>query len=82
MAEQKQDDQLEHNYSSYVRIRDVAQETCQRRWTIVRSGERWSGISVLTAWHDDDDDDIYITWYTLPSSFVRSAIFGQSEDLK
>ena len=26
MAEQKQDDQLEHTYSSYVRIRDVAQK--------------------------------------------------------
>ena len=24
MAEQKQDDQLEHTYSSYVRIQDVA----------------------------------------------------------
>ena len=24
MAEQKQNDQLEHTYSSYVRIRDVA----------------------------------------------------------
>ena len=24
MAKQKQDDQLEHTYSSYVRIRDVA----------------------------------------------------------
>ena len=23
-----------------------------------RSGERGSGISVLAAWHDDDDDDI------------------------
>ena len=31
MAEQKQDDQLEHTYSSYVRIRDVALKTCQRR---------------------------------------------------
>ena len=29
MAEQKQDDQLEHTYSSYVRIRDVALNTCQ-----------------------------------------------------
>ena len=29
MAEQKQDDQLEHTYSSYVRIRDVALKTCQ-----------------------------------------------------
>ena len=52
MAEQKQDDQLEHTYSSYVRIRDVALKTCQRRWTIGRSGERASGISVLAAWHD------------------------------
>ena len=27
----KQDDQLEHTYSSYVRIRDAALKTCQRR---------------------------------------------------
>ena len=38
--------------NSYVRIRDVALKTCQRRWTIGRSGERGSGISVLVAWHD------------------------------
>ena len=38
MAEQKQDDQLEHTYSSYVRIRDVALKTCQRPWTIGRNG--------------------------------------------
>ena len=56
MAEQKQDDQLEHTYSSYVRIRDVALKTCLRWWTIGKSGERGSGISVLVAWHDDDDD--------------------------
>ena len=55
MAKQKQDNQLEHTYSSYVRIRDVALKTCQKRWMIERSGERGSGISVLTAWHDDDD---------------------------
>ena len=36
---------------------DVALKTCQRRWTIGRSGERGSGISVLMARHDDDDDD-------------------------
>ena len=52
MAEQGQDDQLEHTYSSYVR-------TCQRRWTIGRSGERGSRISVLAARHDDDD---YKVW--------------------
>ena len=63
MGEQKQDDQLEHTYSSSVRIRDVALKTCQRQWTIGRSGERGSGISVLAAQHDDDDDDIYIYIY-------------------
>ena len=56
MAKQKQDDHLEHSYSSYARIRDVALKTCQRQWMIGRSGERGSGISVLAAWHDDDDD--------------------------
>ena len=31
MSEQQQDDQLEHTFISYVRIRDVALNTCQRR---------------------------------------------------
>ena len=44
-------------YSSYVRIRDVALKTCQKRWMIGRSGERGSRISVLAARHDDNDDD-------------------------
>ena len=43
-------------YSSSVRIRDVALKTCQKRWTIGRSGERGSGISVVAARHNDDDD--------------------------
>ena len=57
MAKLKQDDQLKHTYSSYVRIRDVALKTCQRRWTIGRSGKRGSVISVLAARHNEDDDD-------------------------
>ena len=57
MAVQKQDDQHEHTFSNYVRIRDVVQKTYLGRWTIGRSGERGSGISVLPARHDDDDDD-------------------------
>ena len=56
MAEQKQDDQHEHTFSNYVRIRDVVQKTCQRRWMIGKSGERGSGISVLPARYDDDDE--------------------------
>ena len=43
-----------------MRIRDVALKTCQKRWTIGRSGDRGSGISVLAVRHDDD---IYIYIY-------------------
>ena len=73
MAKQKQDDQLEHTYSSYVRIRDVTLKTCQKRWMIGRSSERGSRISVLVARHDDDDDlDRRNTWnhIILYKSFV------------
>ena len=59
MAVQKQDDQHEHTFSSYVRIRDVVLKTYLGRWTIGRSGERGSGISVLLARYDDDD----LPWY-------------------
>ena len=52
-------------YSSYVRIWDVALKTCQRRWMIGRSGERGSGISVLAARHNDDDDDTFMG-YLIP----------------
>ena len=55
MAEQKQDNQLEHTYSSYVRIQDVALKTCLRQWMIGRSGERGSEMSMLAARHDDDE---------------------------
>ena len=62
MAVQEQDDQHEHTFSSYVRIRDAVLKTCLGRWTIGRRGERGSGISVLPARYDDDDD-IYIYIY-------------------
>ena len=57
MAAQKQGDQLERTFSSYVRIQDVVLKTYLGRWTIGRSGERGSGISVLPARYDDDDED-------------------------
>ena len=64
MAEQKQGNLFEPTYSSYVRIRDVALRTCQKRLAIRRSGERGSGISVLVARQDDeDDDDPYMNKY-------------------
>ena len=56
MAELKEGDQLEPTYSSSVRIRDIALRTCQKRLTIGRSGERGSGVSVLAARQDDDND--------------------------
>ena len=65
MAAQKQDHQHEHTFSNYVRIRDVVQKTCLRRWTIGKSGERGSGISVLPARHDDDDDDWWDSYWDL-----------------
>ena len=74
MAELKQDDQQENLYSSYVRIQDVTQKTCQSRWKIGRNGERGSGKSVLAARHDDnDDDDIYI--YILRVCFTSCKYF-------
>ena len=65
MAEQKLDDQLEHTYSSSVRIRDETLKICQRRLTIGRSDEKGSGISTLAARHDDDDDDYNFKQNTL-----------------
>ena len=71
----KQDDQLEHTFSSYVRIRDVVLKTCLGRWTIGRSGERGSGISVLRARHDHDDDDSHMSilsaFYSHMGNFTR-----------
>ena len=56
MAEQRQGDQLAPTYSSFARIRSIALGTCRKRWTIGRSGERGSGISMLMTRQDDDDD--------------------------
>ena len=77
MAKQKQDDQLEHTYSSYVRIRDVALKTSQRWLMIGRSGERGSGISVLAARHDDDDDDCSIVVAILCNGIYQLLVSGQ-----
>ena len=63
MAVQNQDDQHEHTFNNYVRIRDVVQKTCLRRWTIGKSGERGSGISALPKRHDDDEDSILNLFY-------------------
>ena len=46
---------------------DVVQTTCQRRWTVGKSGERGSGISVLPARHDNDDN----IWYTYQNNLLH-----------
>ena len=73
MAAQKQDDQLERTFSSYVRIQVVVLKTYLGRWTIGRSGERGSGISVLAARYDDDDIYIYILLglYNTPTASLQ-----------
>ena len=55
MDEQRQDDQLEPTYNSYVPIQDVALKTCQKQWTIEEGVGEGSGVSVLIVRHDDDD---------------------------
>ena len=57
MDEQRQNDQLEPTYSSSVPIRGVARKICWKQWTIGRDGKRGSGIFMLMAQHDDDDDE-------------------------
>ena len=57
MDEQRQDEQFEPTYSISVPIRDVAQKTLRKQWTIGKGGERGSGMSVMIARQDDDDDD-------------------------
>ena len=54
MAEQTQ---LEPIYSSSVQLQNVTLKTWRKQWTIGKSGEIGSGISVLMSKHDDDDDD-------------------------
>ena len=47
MDKQRQYDQVEPIYSSSVSIRDVALKTCRKQWTIKKSSEKGSEISVL-----------------------------------
>ena len=70
MAVQKQDDQHEHTFSNYVRIQDVVQKTCLRRWTIGKSVERGSGISVLPARHDDEVWSIHL--FKMIVNFIKT----------
>ena len=80
MAGQKQEDQLEHTSSSYVRIRDVALKTCQRRWMASNNNEIWSIVTIYliyaplflnwklkTAWQKHNRK----TWENLQQSKTR-----------
>ena len=80
MAKQKQDDQPELTYSSYVRTQDVTKKTCRRWWTIGKSGERWSRISVLAARLDDDDDDDHDSHYIYIYTYICLQFWSLWED--
>ena len=54
MGKQRQDDQLEHIYSSSVPIQDIALKTSREQWTIETGGKRGSERSMLAARYDDD----------------------------
>ena len=82
MAEQKQYDQFEHTYSSYVRIRYVVLKTCQRRWTIGRSSKSVSGISVLAARHDDIYIYIYIFIYIYIYIYIYIWVYRARSPIK
>ena len=62
MDEQRQYDQQEPIYNSFVLIFDVASEIYREQWTITTSGERASERLVPEA-RQDDEEDIYIYIY-------------------
>ena len=79
-AAQKQDDQHERTFSSYVRIQVVVLKTYLGRWTTGRSGERGSGISVLPARYDDDDDDDIVIHRQTASFYNNSLVWLDIRD--
>ena len=59
---------------SIVRIQDVVLKTCLGRWTIGRSGERGSGISVLPARYNDAWLITHTSILTHPHTLTHSQI--------
>ena len=45
--------------------------TCRKQWKIGRGGERVSGISMLMACHDDDDDDLLYSRNTYANHTIQ-----------
>ena len=74
--EQRQDVQFEPIYSSCRAIRDVSLRIGREQLSIGRCGARWSGISVLIEWHDDDDDDGSRYFHILITEFEWFGKFG------
>ena len=70
MDEQSQEDKLEPTYNSFVPILDIALKTCGKQWLIENGGKKGSGISVLMAWNEDNDD-IYIYIYIYIYTFKK-----------
>ena len=61
-----------------VPIWDVALRTCWKQRTIEKGGKRGSGISVLMAWHDDNDEmnTLLVTFQTSQRYFACTQLNG------
>ena len=75
IKEQRQDDQQEPIYDSSVSIQGVALKTCRKHWTTENCGEKGSGISMLMARYDVDDEGFLaapetLTIYLVPIELV------------
>ena len=68
MDEQRQDDQLEPTYNSFVPTQDVALKTYWKRWTIGKGGGRVSGRSMMVARRDDDAEK-QLVYCTAPADW-------------
>ena len=80
MDEQRQDNQLELTYNSFVPIKDVDLKTYRKRWTIEKGDGGGSGKSARVVWHDDDDDDWF--WKYADVSFVVISLNDEENVLK
>ena len=47
---------IENSYNSSVPFQDIALKTYRKWWTKEKGGGKGSGMSLLNAWHDGDDD--------------------------
>ena len=75
MAEQKQDDPIEHTYIQLCEDTGCSPEDLPEAMNDRENGVRVSGISALAGRHDDDDDDGDTAINTLEHMVVQPQIY-------